>query len=344
MTQRIGIDDFLDEIDRHAIIDVRAPIEFSRGHIPGSLNLPLFDNDERARIGKSFKNEGRDPAVLLGLEIVGPKMRRLVEESRRLAAGRQVILHCWRGGMRSASVGWLLDQAGMAPKVLVGGYKAFRRKAQEIFAEERSIIVLSGMTGAGKTTMLRELAARGEQIVDLEGLAQHRGSSFGGIGLPEQPTCEQFENALSIKLRKLDPNRPTWIEDESASIGKIRVPDMLWWLMRRSPAIFLDVNREARAKNLVAEYGKLDRQLLIEATQRLQKKLGGLRTQEAVESLLAMNDQSVAIQLLEYYDKTYQHAAKKRPRAEVHSLNGEISPERVLELARELLAASSSPS
>ena len=336
MSNRIDIDSFLGEMGNHAVIDVRSPAEFQRGHIPSAINVPLFDDQERARIGTLYKDQGRDEAVLTGLEIVGPKMRWLVEETQRAAANRDILVHCWRGGMRSASVGWLLEQAGMAPKVLNGGYKAFRRQAHAAFDADWTMLILSGMTGAGKTPLLYEIAALGEQLVDLEGLAHHRGSSFGGIGLPDQPTCEQFENNLFLRLRELDSELPIWLEDESASIGKVRVPDAFWGRMRQSPAIFIDVDRGRRAKNLVVEYGKLDQQLLIEATQRLEKKLGGLRTQEAI-ALLEQNDmEAVALRLLEYYDKTYRHAADKRPRDEVHLLSGKLTAERIIEFGRTL--------
>ena len=339
MTQLVEVDEFLEVMADHVVIDVRAPGEFSGGHIPGAVNLPLFDDQQRATLGTLYKQKGRDAAVLEGLEIAGPKMRWLVTEGRRIAAQRPILLHCWRGGMRSASVAWVLRTAGMELRVLAGGYKAFRSRAQAEFRTPRQMIVLAGMTGAGKTTVLHEIAQRGEQVIDLERLANHRGSSFGGIGLPAQPTTEQFENLLFLELRRLDVNVATWLEDESPSIGKVRVPSALWWNMRRSPAIFLDVNQETRAENLVAEYGHLNRQQLVAATLRLQKKLGGLRTQQALALLERHDDVAVALSLLEYYDKSYRHAAEKRPRDHVYRLEGTITTDRILEFGRSLQSA-----
>ena len=336
MTQAIGIEEFLHAMDSHAIIDVRAPIEFRKGHIPIAHNLPLFDDQQRDDLGVRYKNQGHDEAVLRGLEMAGPKMRWLVEESRRLAMGRPILLHCWRGGLRSSSVAWVLQTAGLDVRTLQGGYKAFRQRAQAEFDTSREMIILSGMTGAGKTRFLLDIAAMGEQVIDLEALANHRGSSFGGIGLPDQPSTEQFENELFLTFHRLDPELPTWLEDESPSIGRVRVPTKLWWRMRAAPAIFLEVDRQTRAKNLAAEYGRLDRQQLVEATQRLQKKLGHLRTHQAIELLAKGERESVALSLLDYYDKSYRHAAKKRPRQYVYPLSGPPSAERILELGRTL--------
>lgn len=319
----------------YRLIDVRSPSEFARGHIPGAANVPLFDDEQRANVGTLYKQQGRQEAVLQGLEFAGPKMRWLAEEVRRIAGNHRVLLHCWRGGMRSASMAWLVKTVGIPVQVLRGGYREFRRRAQVEFDRPRSMIILSGMTGAGKTTMLSELADRGEQTVDLEALANHRGSSFGGIGLPCQPTTEQFENDLFWQLRRSDAARPIWLEDESPSIGKVRVPSTFWWRMRESPALFLDVDRPARARNLMSEYSALDREQLLSATQRLQKKLGGLRVQQACEMIEQQDDESAALLLLEYYDKTYRHAAKKRPRKEVLPLAGTITVDRVLERAHE---------
>ena len=336
MPGTIDIDEFLDCRADAAVIDARSPSEFQQGHIPSASNLPLFDDQERAEIGSLYKQSGRQPAVLRGLERVGPKMRGLVEHAIQLAGGRPILLHCWRGGMRSTSLGWLLEQAGLSVRLLSGGYKSFRRRAQETFAAERPMIVLSGMTGAGKTRFLHEIRAAGEQVVDLENLAHHRGSSFGGIGLPPQPTCEQFQNRLFLALHDFDSQRPVWLEDESPSIGKVRVPDELWWNMRQSPAIFLNVDRETRAHNLVEEYAGLNTQQLLAATERLRKRLGGLRTQETTELIETGDYFGATMRLLDYYDKTYQHAASRKPRQHVYSLEGTITAERIVEFGRSL--------
>lgn len=340
MVRQLDILDFLSKAEDRPVFDVRSPGEFAQGHIPGACSLPLFSNEERVRVGVCYKNAGHDAAVMLGLEIVGPKMRELAEQLVERAGGAMPLLHCWRGGMRSQSVAWLAQQVGLEPEVLAGGYKSFRRLAHADFDRNRPIIVLSGMTGSGKTTMLKALHKAGEQVVDLEGLANHRGSSFGGLGLPDQPTCEQFENELFDRLRRLDPDRPVWLEDESPSIGKVRVPDTLWLMMRRSPAIVLDVSREQRSRNLLEEYGTLDRDGLREATLRLERRLGGQRVTELLSYLDDGNLYNFAFELLAYYDKTYLHAAtKKKPRKEVYKLSGEITVDQLIAFSREKCAA-----
>ena len=175
------------------VLDVRSPSEFAQGHVPGAINLPLFDDAQRADIGTIYKNSGKDAAVLRGLRHAGLKMADLVVQAKAIAEGRNsVLVHCWRGGMRSQSVGWLLRTAGMDPLVLDGGYKAFRQFARATFEVPWNLRVISGLTGAGKTRVLLLLKDVGEQVVDLEGLANHRGSAFGGIGQPNQPSTEQF--------------------------------------------------------------------------------------------------------------------------------------------------------
>jgi tRNA 2-selenouridine synthase len=278
-------------------------------------------------------------------------MRALAESVQELVDARPeeqppLLVHCWRGGMRSASFCWLLEQVGLQPMMLQGGYKAFRRAAHQAFGAERKLVVLSGMTGAGKTQKLHELAQSGQQTLDLEGLAHHRGSSFGAIGLPPQPTCEQFQNRVYMRLRELDSEQITWVEDESPSIGKVRVPDELWWMMRRSPAFVLQVDRRDRAENLAAEYGQLSAKLLADATQRLEKRLGRPRVTELLNDLDQGKLVDVAYKLLEYYDKTYQHAAKRRPRMHVFKIDsGHSAPElvrRSRDLSPQLLPAAAS--
>jgi len=349
MPNRLHISEFLNVADQCLVVDVRSPGEFAQGHIAGAVSCPLFSDEQRALVGTAYKQQGRLPAVMLGLELVGPKMRGLAEQVHALllkhevdastmsadseteSSLERVLVHCWRGGMRSSSVCWLLEQTGLSTSVLVGGYKAYRRAAHEAFALGRNIAVLSGMTGAGKTRLLHRLRLAGEQVLDLEGLAHHRGSSFGAIDLPPQPTCEQFENRIYTELRKLDPSRTIWIEDESPSIGKVRVPQSLWWHMREATAFYLDVDRTSRAKNLADEYGKLCRSELVDATTRLEKKLGSVVVREILRDLQNGDDESAAFRLLAYYDKTYQHAAKRRPRKQVVRVDGEVSPDELIE-------------
>ena len=192
------------------IIDVRSPGEFADGHIPGALNVPLFTNDERALVGTSYKEKGPDKALLLGLDIVGPKMSQIASDGKRYAGpGGTVAIHCWRGGKRSGSVGWLLSTAGLDVQLLEGGYKAYRSVVLQFFEKcPIEFIVVGGRTGSRKTAVLHELQRRGEQVVDLEGLANHKGSAFGWINESPQPTTQQFENNLYDLLSSFDPDRP----------------------------------------------------------------------------------------------------------------------------------------
>ena len=200
------IDRFLSA--RVPLIDVRSPGEYLRGHIPGAFNVPLFTDQERAVVGTLYKQTGRDAAMLEGLRIIGPKMAEIVEQARTLAPDGKVGVHCWRGGERSASVAWLLEKAGFQEViVLKRGYKSFRERVLASLSLSWVLEVLGGYTGTGKTELLGLLRQEGEQIVDLEGLAHHKGSSFGGIGEKVQPTTEHFENLLWDALSQLDPGR-----------------------------------------------------------------------------------------------------------------------------------------
>lgn len=306
------------------LIDVRSPSEFANGHIDGAINMPLFDDDERAVVGTTYKHDGRNEAVLVGLEFVGPKMASFVRQIKELSQTQtherqEVFVHCWRGGMRSQSFAWLLKTAGFAVFVLDGGYKAFRKLVHRKIGHRHNMIVLSGLTGAGKTEFLKLLSLSGEQFVDLEGLANHRGSSFGAIGLGEQPTTELFENRLFVSLDSLDPSRRFWVEDEGSRLGHVVVPPRFVKQVRRAPAIFLDVPMEKRLDNLLIEYGELDRDSLVDATRGIQKRLGGQNMIEAINAIENGDLRHAAKITLLYYDRSYLKAKSGMPRKD--SLN-----------------------
>ena len=254
ISETIDIDDYLKSPARPTI-DVRSPGEFAAGHIPSAVNIPLFSDSERAEVGIAYKNRGRNHAIGLGLRLVGAKADDLLQSLSQFDEGEHVFIHCWRGGMRSEAFNWLACRTGLVATRIVGGYKAFRRAAHESFAQPRKLVILSGYTGVGKTALLQDLIAEGEQVIDLESLACHRGSAFGGIGQPSQPTVEQFENDLFQRWRLLDPRRPVWFEDESQSIGRVNLPLPLWKQMRAAPGIFAEADRESRIQLLVREYG-----------------------------------------------------------------------------------------
>lgn len=294
------------------ILDVRSPAEFAQGHLPGAMSLPLFTDAERAEVGTCYKQQGRDAAVELGFALAGPKFAGFIAQAKLLAPCRQLRLHCWRGGMRSEAVAWVLGLGGFDVTLLNGGYKAFRRWALEQFEQPQPILILGGMTGTGKTDILQALAATGEQAIDLEHLASHRGSSFGALGLPPQPTQEQFENQLALDWARLSRWRPVWLEAESRRIGRCRIPDALFNQMDHARVIEITRDLPERLAYLVKIYGEFPASALIDATERIRKRLGGQRTQKAVE-LLAEGAYATAFEvILDYYDRTYRYDLQQR--------------------------------
>lgn len=305
----------------YPLLDVRAPVEFAQGHLPGALSLPLFTDEERARIGTAYKQVSQEKAVHLGLEFFGPKMSQMVKQAKKLAPGKEVRLHCWRGGMRSGAVLWLLELAGFKVHLLDHGYKDYRRAVLASFEQPRQWRVLGGLTGSGKTDALHALAAMpGQPVLDLEGLAHHKGSAFGAIGQPAQPTQEQFENNLAAALAQLPADAPVWVEDESRQIGRLTLPAALFEQLRRAPRYVLEVPRAARVAKLAAEYGAENPAELSAAIERLQKRLGGLATKQALAAVEAGDFARMVELVLDYYDKTYAYGLAPRPEEPPHTL------------------------
>ncbi|MEM1122557.1 MAG: tRNA 2-selenouridine(34) synthase MnmH, partial [Bacteroidota bacterium] len=238
MVKKIDIADLLTLDKKLPLFDVRSPAEFAKGHIPDAVNLPLFTNEERGIVGTIYKKENPRKAMLQGLEFVGPKMRWLIEAVEKVTTNKQIAVHCWRGGKRSGSVAWLLGMAGLEVHTINGGYKAYRTHILNTFFEQKlNLVVLGGKTGCGKTKILKAIRAAGEQVIDLEGLANHKGSAFGFIGEPCPPTVEQFENNLFHQFSQLDLDRRIWVENESKRIGKVLIPQGFWEQMKAAPLI-----------------------------------------------------------------------------------------------------------
>ncbi len=312
MIKPLPIEQFLEKSKTIPVIDVRSPGEFERGHIVGAVNIPLFENSERAEVGTRYKKVGKESAFLLGLDMVGPKLSGFVKKAKKIAPEDEILVHCWRGGMRSGSFATLLGAAGMKVSTLIGGYKFYRNFILEELRKPLNIIILGGKTGSGKTEILCELEKQGEQILDLEGLANHKGSSFGMLGQAPQPMTEHFENMLYEKFAKLDPNRRIWIEDESRNIGCCNIPDGLWQQMRTAKIAFIDVDKQIRIGRLVNEYAQFSFEELKSATDRILTRLGGQHHKSALEAL-AKGDFSVGTDIaLTYYDKAYLHGLTKR--------------------------------
>jgi len=321
---------------RPALLDVRSPGEYRAGHIYGAINLPLFTDEERAEVGTLYKQVSPDEALLRGLDLAGSKMRQLVEDARRLAPGNDVVVQCWRGGQRSASVGWLLEQAGMQVRQLTGGYKAYRTFAREWLGQaHHQLRVLSGPTGTGKTHILHAMRKGGAAIVDLEGLANHKGSSFGALGEKPQPSSEEFENLLFAALHAIPDGLTVWLEDESRMIGTVCQPEVFYDRLVGAPAVEVVQPTAWRIDNLVADYADYPRQGLVAAFTRLRKKLGGQHLQTALDALDRGDFRTACQVALVYYDKAYAHYASRKD-TEVTQLRAQ-SPDPT-DIAQQLLA------
>lgn len=312
MRDTISIEDFLQKRNFCPVIDVRSPAEYAKAHIPGAINIPLFSDEERALVGTKYVRESRYNAVIAGLDAVGPKLSLFVSTLQSITSQKEVLVYCWRGGMRSKSMTWLFNLSGFKAKALVGGYKSYRRKAQEYFESPFKLIVLGGMTGSGKTELLRHLKAKGEQVVDLEGLANHKGSAFGWIGQAKQPSTEFFENLLFEELMKIDPQKPTWVEDESKSIGTVFVPQHFYHQMNACKTISVEVPFEIRVKRLVSDYTNCNPDDLIQSVNRISKRLGLDKAKQCIDLINQKKfDEAIAISLA-YYDKTYRYGLENK--------------------------------
>ena len=306
----VAIQDFLTAPG--PILDVRSPGEYEHGHIPAAISFPLFNDEEREQVGICYKHQGRDAAVELGFDLLGPKLGTMVRRAKAIAADKAVRIHCWRGGMRSGGVAWGLQMAGFRVSTLEGGYKSFRHWVRQIASRPGRLIVLGGMTGTGKTQILKALQQQGEQILDLEALANHRGSTFGNLGLPAQPSTEYFENLIADQLARLDPERRIWVEAESRRVGICRIPEELFQQMDAAPTLEIVRPLAERLDILIEVYGQIDRAALIAATERIRKRLGGQRTQLAVNLIHQEEPHQVCTILLDYYDRTYRYDLERR--------------------------------
>jgi tRNA 2-selenouridine synthase len=326
MIYTVDLQVFLRHAQNTPIVDVRSQNEYQRGHIPGSLNIPLLNNEQRTLIGTLYKQSGKEAAVLKGLQLVGPHFYELFKQLRKASKDRKLLVYCWRGGLRSNIMAWLMSLADYDLYLLQGGYKAWRAEVAAINAQPRQWIILSGRTGCGKTETLRHLKAMGEQVLDLEHYANHRGSAFGQLGLAPQPTVEHFENLLAAQLRQFNAQKPVWAESESRFIGKVRIPDAMYNQLMHSPIIEIAMDIEVRKQRIWQEYGNFDVQDLIKATLQLERKLGGDRTKVAVEALKAGDWNGWLDILLQYYDKTYSYSLSQRRGTVVEFVAPGISP------------------
>jgi len=331
MVERITINAYFENYSHIPIVDVRSPGEFLRGHIPKAHNIALFTDDERAQVGTVYKRQSKEKAIELGYTFVNPKLDYFISASKQIAPNNTIVIHCWRGGMRSEAFANHLHANGFETVyVIEKGYKAFRNHVLSFFEQKFNLKILGGYTGSGKTDILEVLTQLGEQVIDLEGLADHKGSAFGGIGQHEQSTVEQFENNLFHQLYELDLKKTIWIEDESLNIGKIVIPMAFFVQMRENRVYFIDIPRIERAHYLVGTYGIQNKQKLEESILRISKRLGPLNTKLAIEALTNDDFFKVAEISLIYYDKSYLTGLEKRDasaisKIEMDTVNAEIN-------------------
>jgi tRNA 2-selenouridine synthase len=312
LAQMLSIDDFLTRRNQLPVLDVRSEGEYEQGHVPNAINIPILNNDERKIVGTIYKQQGSKQAIKEGVRLVGPRLIEILEKAEQVVSNKEALVYCWRGGMRSNNFCWLIERLGIKAQPLAGGYKAYRKKALESFETPIQFLVLSGSTGSGKTEILQELKRQGEQIICLETIANHKGSAFGGLGLSDQPTTEQFQNNLFEEILQLDLSKRIWVEDESIAIGKIFIPQPLWKNLRNSPMVKVEVPKEVRVQRLVKDYGAVDTSLLLGAMQNISAKLGGQHFNIAREKLFKGDLADTADSLLTYYDKAYDKAITAR--------------------------------
>jgi len=303
--------DFMKLSKKFALIDIRSPKEFMDGHIIGAKNIPLFSNTERTIIGKIYKQDGRKNAIKEGIKIVSPHAATFIDKIEKVADNKTVILYCARGGMRSKSVSMLLDIFQYTVYLLEGGFKAFKNYLRAAAKEKKNIILLGGKTGSQKTKFLQELKKQGEQVLDLEKLANHKGSVFGALGEAEQPTQQQFIiNTLTAFITNSSEKR-IWIEQEAHKIGNLFIPQEIWQQMVNSPIIYLEIELSKRIENLIKDYGSFNKNLLKDCIKRLESKIGSERTKKINHHIEMNNQKEVVKLLLEHYDKFYNRTIEQ---------------------------------
>ena len=311
----ISLDQALAQRQRGALlVDARTPAEYAEATIPGAVNVPFFDNEERARVGLLYKEGGKNAARRLGVELVSPKIPSLVRQVEKALDGRKppVVVFCWRGGMRSKAMTTLLDLAGLPARQLVGGHKAFRGRVRDFFetSEWGRLLVLRGLTGVGKTRLLLRLREDGYPVLDLEGLANHRGSAFGALGLPSQPGQKAFEALLWDELRRIPPGGYALAEGESRHIGRLVLPPRVFAALQQETTLWVNASLDYRARIILADYPARDslKAAFIRPLQALKPRLGGEVVQNMLELLERGEWEALARDLMVlYYDPLYEH-------------------------------------
>ena len=314
------------------VIDVRSPAEFAEDHVPGAINLPVLDNDERARVGTIYVQESRFVARRIGAALVARNIAAHLETVLKdKPASYAPLVYCWRGGQRSNAMATVLAQVGWRPSLLTGGYRTYRRRVTAALYDAPapiSVVLLDGFTGTAKTDILHRLAALGVQTLDLEGLADHRGSLFGGHAARAQPSQKMFESRLCQAFERLDPARPVVVEAESSKIGQVNLPPGLWKAMLAAPRVEIRAAAPARARYLTTAYVDIlsEPQAIADALAKLPRHHGA--EQRAIWTAMAQGGDfaGLAESLIEqHYDPAYDRSRRQ----ETRPLLGTISVERL---------------
>ncbi len=330
-----------------AIIDVRSPAEFALDHLPGSINLPVLDDAERAEIGTIYVQRSKFLARRLGAAKVA---RNIAHHLDGALAGRdssfRPLVYCWRGGQRSGAMATVMAQVGWPVTVIEGGYQSWRRQVVARLYSQPSpdlalrVILLDGRTGSGKTQVLDSLARHGFQTLDLEGLADHRGSLFGATAAP-QPSQKAFESRLIARLEQIDPTRPLFVEAESSRIGDVTLPPALWSDMRRAPRVTLMAPLDARAEHIMQVYGDIaaDGAALEAALCRLPRQ-HGRETVARWRALAASGETATLVSELmqAHYDPAYDRCAGQRGQVSLGTVPITLSAAGIDEAARRVAA------
>jgi len=304
--------------DQYIMIDVRSPREFNDETIPGAINIPIFTNEEREAVGRTYKIDPRDQAKKLGVSIVSKKLPDLYDQlvDLKFSTKKNVLLFCDNGGMRSTSLALLMHSIGVNINYLKGGYKGYRKFIREklpLLNEKVTYIVIHGKTGSGKTIILKKLKALGLDVLDLEGAANHRGSLLGGVGLGKCNTTKQFESNIYETLKNRQSNF-IFIEAESKKIGKVYVPNFIHSKMKKGYHLYIETSLELRGELLVDEYITSDNSAneLINGVEYMKKHMDDHEAKLIIENLKNKKFQSVAKDLMKnYYDPMYLHQSSK---------------------------------
>jgi tRNA 2-selenouridine synthase len=318
---QIAIEDLaLKPCEFDELIDVRSPQEYAADHLPGAVNAPVLSDDERIEIGtlhaqSSFDAKKRG-AALVARNIAHALEFRFMDRPR----GWRPLIYCWRGGNRSAAMATVMERIGWRPAVLTGGYAAYRRFVVadlEKIVQQLPFVVICGVTGSGKSVYLRQLAAEGEQVLDLEMLAHHRGSLLGSEPEGQQPTQKMFESRIWDVLRKVRADRPIYVESESKKIGAVQVPQALMAKMRESPCVELAPSIEERVRFLCKDYAHFFErsEALLASLEKLRSLVGSDRLHAWRASIAAKDWEALVASLLEHhYDPSYRRSMEKNYR------------------------------